>query len=95
MRPWRETDVDAVFAAQTADPASRLWAGGGALDTREDAVALVERLRIQPGRASWAVVDGGTGDLLGSVTVHSIDLRQGNARIGYRTTGAPGTAPGS
>ncbi|WP_232796985.1 GNAT family N-acetyltransferase [Blastococcus atacamensis] len=85
LRPWRDEDVDAVLAGQGRDPASRLWAGGGALDTREDAVALVDRLRTEENRASWAVVDAATGELLGSVTVHSIDLRQGDAQVGYWT----------
>ena len=87
LRPWRGDDVDAVLAAQR-DPACRLWSGGGAVDTRDDAVALLDRLRTQENRASWAVVDGITGELLGSVTVHSIDVRQGDAQVGYWT--APG-----
>ncbi|RBY92340.1 N-acetyltransferase [Blastococcus sp. TBT05-19] len=95
LQPWTDDDVDAVFAGQQ-DAASRLWAGGGALDTRDDAVALVDRLRSQPNRASWAVVDAASGELLGSVTVHSIDLGQGNAQIGYWTVAAArgrGVAP--
>ncbi|TFV48884.1 GNAT family N-acetyltransferase [Blastococcus sp. TF02A-35] len=95
LRPWRDDDVDTVFALQQ-DAASRLWSGGGALATRDDAVALVARLRAQDNRASWAVVGAAAGELLGSVTVHSIDLVQGNAQVGYWTAEAArgrGVAP--
>ncbi|RZU33897.1 GNAT family N-acetyltransferase [Blastococcus saxobsidens] len=84
MRPWRDDDVDALFAAQQ-DPVARLWSGTGGVSSRADAVALLATLRTDADRASWAVVDGATGELLGSVSVHSIDPRQGDAQIGYWT----------
>nr|WP_239520391.1 GNAT family protein [Blastococcus saxobsidens] len=84
MRPWRDDDVDAVVVAQQ-DPVARLWSGTGGVRSREDAVALLELLRTDARRASWAVVDGSTGELLGSVSVHSIDLAQGDAQVGYWT----------
>jgi RimJ/RimL family protein N-acetyltransferase len=83
MRPWRDDDVDALFAAQQ-DPVARLWSGSGG-HSREDAVALLDKLRTNADRASWAVVDAATGELLGSVSVHSIDPRQADAQIGYWT----------
>ncbi|RBY93665.1 N-acetyltransferase [Blastococcus sp. TF02-8] len=95
LRPWRDDDVDTVFVLQQ-DAASRLWAGGGGLETRDDAAALVGRLRDQENRASWAVVGAATGALLGSVTVHSIELPLGNAEVGYWTAGTArgrGVAP--
>lgn len=87
LRPWRADDADAVLAAQQ-DPDIRMWAGGHGVDTRNDAVALLQRLTESENRASWAVVDTGTGMLLGSVSVHSIDEYQATAQIGYWT--APG-----
>lgn len=80
LRSWREDDVDAVWSAQQ-DPAIRMWAGG--VSSRDDAVALLRRLTGQADRVSWAMVDAETGDLLGSVTLHSIDLAQADASIGY------------
>ena len=81
LRPWREDDADAVFAAQQ-DPDIRMWAGGSSVVSRDDAVALLQRLTGQENRASWAIVHPETGALLGSVTVHSISQSQ-DAQIGY------------
>lgn len=95
LRPWRADDADAVWDAQQ-DPDIRQWAGGSRVATRDDAVALLARLTGQAGRISWAVVDGATGSLLGSVSVHSIDEQQGDAQIGYWTAPAArgrGVAP--
>lgn len=84
LRPWRAGDVDDVWAA-LQDPAIRLWNGGGG-GSREEAVALLgRRSDWTPGdHASWAVVDAGTGALLGSVSVHSIAQSQ-DAQVGYWT----------
>jgi RimJ/RimL family protein N-acetyltransferase len=85
LRPWREDDADEVLVVQQ-DPGIRLWAGG--VTSREEAVALLRRLMGQEGRVSWAVTGAGTGELLGSVSVHSIKPAQGNAQIGYWTVPA-------
>ena len=82
LRPWRADDVDVVWAAQQ-DPGIRLWAGGVA--SRADATALLHRLRGQPDRVSWAVMDAATGAVLGDVSLHSIDAVQNDAEIGYWT----------
>jgi RimJ/RimL family protein N-acetyltransferase len=84
LRPWRDDDVEAVWQAQQ-DPLIRLWAGGDRVSSRDDAAALLRRLTGQENRASWAVTDAATGELSGSVTVHSIDEVRGNAEIGYWT----------
>jgi RimJ/RimL family protein N-acetyltransferase len=84
LRRWRTDDADAVLAAQS-DRDIRAWAGGHAVITREDALALLHRLTNQANRASWAVTDTATGELLGSVTVHSIDPVRGDAKVGYWT----------
>jgi RimJ/RimL family protein N-acetyltransferase len=84
LRPWREGDADDVLTVQR-DMAIRLWAGG--VTTRDEAVALLQRLMGQE-RVSWAVVGAATGALLGSVSVHSINSAQGNAQIGYWTAPA-------
>ena len=95
LRPWREDDADAVLAAQQ-DPDIKQWAGGRGIGTRDDAVALIRRLSGSDDRASWAVVDPATGELLGSVSVHSIDTAQADAQVGYWTAPAArgrGVAP--
>ena len=88
LRPWRETDIDAVWAA-FQDPDVMLWNGGG-VSSRVDALALLgRRLDWSSGdHASWAVVDPGPDEVLASVSLHSIDRLQGDAEIGYWTARA-------
>ena len=88
LRPWRDDDVDAVWAA-LQDPEIRLWNGVGS--GSRDAVAAMLRRRADwsdGDHASWAVVDAATGELLGSVSLHSIDRQQAGAEIGYWTVPA-------
>ena len=56
--------------------------------TAEDALALLRRLVEQENRRSWAVEDAATGTLVGSVSVHSIDVVQNDAQVGYWTAPA-------
>lgn len=93
LRPWREDDVDAVWAA-FQDPAIRLWNGGGVASRTDALVLLGRRLDWSSGdHASWAVVGGadaggvggGGAAVLGSVSLHSIDRFQGGASVGYWT----------
>lgn len=88
LRPWQEDDADAVVAAMQ-DPVMQLWNGLPA-STRPDALAFLRRRGDwrTGDHASWAVTDTGTGALLGSVSLHSIDRAQGNAQVGYWTVPA-------
>jgi RimJ/RimL family protein N-acetyltransferase len=96
LRPWRVDDADAVLQAMQ-DRGMRVWNGFGSF-TREDAgLWLTHRMDWSAGtRASWAVVDAGSGALVGSISLHSIDRDQGDAEIGYWTVPAArgrGVAP--
>jgi RimJ/RimL family protein N-acetyltransferase len=86
LRPWREDDADAVWTA-VQDPALRRWNDTGS-GSREDVTALLARRRDWSAgdHASFAVVSA--AELLGSVSLHSIDRTQGNAEIGYWTVPA-------
>jgi RimJ/RimL family protein N-acetyltransferase len=88
LRPWCVEDADEVLRAMQ-DRGMRVWNGFDSF-TREDAgLWLTHRMDWTAGtRASWAVVDGGSGALLGSVSLHSIDTDQGDAEIGYWTVPA-------
>jgi RimJ/RimL family protein N-acetyltransferase len=88
LRPWREDDVDAVWAA-LQDPDIGLWNGSGS-GSRQDAAAMLRRRMdwSDGDHASWAVVDAASGELLGSVSLHSIDREQADAEIGYWTVPA-------
>jgi RimJ/RimL family protein N-acetyltransferase len=83
LRPWREDDADAVVAAMQ-DPVMQLWNGLPAT-TRSDALAFLRRRGdwSTGDHASWAVTGPTTGALLGSVSLHSIAVAQGNAQVGY------------
>ncbi|NIH66718.1 GNAT family N-acetyltransferase [Modestobacter marinus] len=87
LRPWREDDVDAAWAA-LQDPETRRWNDAGS-GSREDARALLARRRdwSSGDHASWAVADP-ADRLLGSVSLHSVDRDQGDAEIGYWTVPA-------
>jgi RimJ/RimL family protein N-acetyltransferase len=87
LRPWREDDVDAYWAALES-PGGRLW-HGSTMTTRDDVAATLAR------RADWSTGDhasfcatGATGELLGSLSLHRIDLEQRDGEVGYWTVPA-------
>jgi len=89
LRPWRADDVDAVHAA-AQDPQLRTWNSVGD-GSREEVVALLARRREHPPDGdtfSFAVVRAADGELLGAVSLHSIDRAQGDAEVGYWTVPA-------
>jgi RimJ/RimL family protein N-acetyltransferase len=88
LRPWREDDAAATWAA-LHDRGILLWNSSGA-PTRETVARFLRSRADWSGgdHASWAVVDAATGELLGSVSLHSIDREQGDAEIGYWTVAA-------
>ena len=88
LRPWRVEDADDVLAALRDDEV-RLWNGFGTVTLEEVGVWLTRRMNWSSGtHASWAVEDERTGELLGSVSLHSIDADQCDAEIGYWTVPA-------
>jgi RimJ/RimL family protein N-acetyltransferase len=82
LRPWRDDDVDAYWAALES-PGGRLWHGSTTTTRDEVAALLAQRRDWTPGdRASWCAA-GPAGELLGSLTLFHIDLDQRDAEIGY------------
>ena len=88
LRPWTDDDVDPVHAA-VQDPLLRTWNAVGS-GTREEVVALLASRRDWSAgtHVSLAVVRAADGELLGSVSLHSIDRVQGDAEVGYWTVAA-------
>ncbi|MEH1166132.1 GNAT family N-acetyltransferase [Micromonospora sp. CPCC 205539] len=85
LRPWREADAPAVRDA-LRDPAIAQWnpQGGGPID--DQSALLWVRRRADwsgGGHVSMAVTAATDGQLLGSVSLHSI--HHGDASIGYWT----------
>jgi RimJ/RimL family protein N-acetyltransferase len=88
LRLWRGDDLDAAWAA-LQDAEIRRWNGSGSASPDDAAAMLRGRADWTSGsHASWAVVDAESGELLGSVSLHSIDREQETAEIGYWTTPA-------
>jgi RimJ/RimL family protein N-acetyltransferase len=86
LRPWRDDDVDAVWAA-TQDPLLRKWNDAGSQSPDDVRALLARRADWSAGdHASFAVVTG--DELLGAVSLHSIDRAQGEAEVGYWTVAA-------
>ncbi len=87
LRPWRDDDLDPLETA-LHDPEVRRWNSPVSI-AREDVVAMLARRRdwSTGDHCSWAVVDAGD-ELLGSVSLHSIDRDQGEAEVGYWTVAA-------
>jgi RimJ/RimL family protein N-acetyltransferase len=88
LRPWREDDVDAYWAAMH-DPLSIRWNGSGA-ESRDAVAAMLARRRDWSAgdHASWAVTDAAAGELLGGVSLHRIDREREDAELGYWTAPA-------
>jgi RimJ/RimL family protein N-acetyltransferase len=88
LRPWREDDLDAVWSA-LQDPELRRWNDTGSR-SRADAAAMLARRRDWSAgdHASFAVVSASSGELCGSVSLHSIDREMGDAEVGYWTVAA-------
>lgn len=82
LRPWRPADREAVAAA-VRDPAIALWNASSA----EPAQWLAARADWSAGDHVSLAVDH-SDVLAGSVSLHQIDLRQGDAEIGYWTVPA-------
>jgi RimJ/RimL family protein N-acetyltransferase len=84
LRPWSVYDESSVLEA-CSDPDIQRWTTVPSPYTPDDARAWVRE--IAPGgwvdgtRASWAVLDATSGELLASVGLH--DLREGVAEVGY------------
>ncbi|MEU0413050.1 GNAT family N-acetyltransferase [Streptomyces griseorubiginosus] len=87
LRPWRGEDASAVHAA-FQDPAMRQWHVRAA-DSVEEVGGWIEEWVGAWGRetnAQWAVVDSGSGLLLGRVALREIHLADGQAEMAYWTT---------
>jgi RimJ/RimL family protein N-acetyltransferase len=84
LRPWQESDEDAVYAA-CQDPEIQRWTRVPVPYTRADAHDFVTH-RSPHGweagtAATWAVVDSTSGELLASMLL--FDIAEGSAEVGY------------
>ena len=85
LRPWRADDADAVLAA-CQDPEIQRWTQVPVPYRREDAEGFVGGIAAgtrADGGALFAVVDGGSGDLVGSIGL--FPPADGFGEIGYWT----------
>lgn len=85
LRPWRDTDVDALVAA-CQDPEIGRWTAVPRPYRGTDARAylLYRYDAIHAGTAApFAIVAADDGRLLGSIALNQIDARQQRAEVGY------------
>lgn len=85
LRPPLPGDVDAITAA-VQDPDIPAFTMVPTPYTADDAVAYVERAATSwrdGTAASFVIVDRGTGELLGSISVQHPDEDAGHAEVGY------------
>jgi RimJ/RimL family protein N-acetyltransferase len=85
LRPWRDGDVEAIVAA-CQDPEIARWTSVPSPYTERDARQYL--LRVEPDRRAGrelglAIVDAGTGNLLGSCGLARFDWHDRKAEIGY------------
>lgn len=86
LRPWREQDVEAIVSACSDDEIA-WWLDQvpqpyGEADARTY-VALTRRGWKDGTHAAFAVTDTVTGEVMGSVGLHWLDLDEGVAEVGY------------
>jgi [ribosomal protein S5]-alanine N-acetyltransferase len=88
LRPWRETDGEALVEASN-DPVLRHFVPYSPLPRHRDAVpAHLARIGLAAAdghRVAWCVADGGTDAALGNVAVFELDGPPGRleAQVGY------------
>lgn len=85
LRPWRDSDVEAMTVA-ARDPDIARWTRVPPDYGRSDALAYLmaryEAVRSGTG-APFAIVSSGDGELLGSISLMRIDAERRRAEVGY------------
>ncbi|RAJ55300.1 RimJ/RimL family protein N-acetyltransferase [Streptomyces sp. PsTaAH-130] len=86
LRPWRERDAPAVYAA-FQDPLMHRFHGRSCASEAEATGWIAQWRRAWAGEREpqWAVVAEGTGRLLGRVALRQIELADGSAELAYWT----------
>ncbi len=85
LRPYRDDDVEAMFALYSDPRVMRYWSfppwteHGQARDYLARAAAHAAQGIALP----WAMADAGTDALVGTATLHSVQREQGRAELGY------------
>ncbi|MEU6916476.1 GNAT family N-acetyltransferase [Streptomyces olindensis] len=86
LRPWRAGDAPAVYEV-FQDPVMHQWHARAA-DSEEEVAGWIRdwhRAWEEEREAHWAVVDAGSGALLGRVALREMRLDDGTAEVAYWT----------
>lgn len=82
LRPWRETDADAVLELSRDQEAWRWMPSLRRVAATGSAVDWLAQRR-EPGRHDWAATDPGSGQVVGRVGLHHHRPEDRRAEIGY------------
>lgn len=86
LRPWRESDAEAMFR-YAADPDIGYAAGWAPHTSAENSLEIIRTVFVAP--ETYAVVLKATGEPVGSIGImfpdgsRSVGMKQGEAEIGY------------
>ena len=85
LRPYRDADVDALFALYSDPVVMRYWSfpPWTARDQARDYLARAASHAAEGLALPWAIADAGDDALIGTATLHSLRPDQGRAEIGY------------
>ncbi|WP_067568598.1 GNAT family N-acetyltransferase [Nocardia acidivorans] len=89
LRPWLRRDAPEVYQA-FQDPAIQRWHRRTAetVEEAEEWVAMWARAWSAGADANWAVTDGGSGHVVGRVSLSRIECGDGKATVAYWVTPA-------
>lgn len=82
LRPFRESDRDALFEVFGDPEVARYWAFPAWTEVAQAAAYIAPRV---PSSSSlpWAIADRGSDRLIGTATIFNLHREQGRAEIGY------------
>jgi ribosomal-protein-alanine N-acetyltransferase len=85
LRPYRDADVDALFALYSDPVVMRYWSfPPWAARSQAEAYLARAAAHLAQGLAlPWAIADAADDVLIGTATLHSLHVDQGRAEIGY------------
>ena len=85
LRPYRDDDVDALYALQSDPGVMRYWSYPAWTDRRqaEERLALIYRQQREEDVYIWVVADRDSDRMIGNCALFALNREQKHAEIGY------------